>query len=174
MTLLDRADLEGPSSELPASTATLRPWLLAWLGLPILGIANGAIREVSYKRVAGELAAHQLSTATLLVLMATYLWALERRWPLQRSRRALTIGGSWAVLTILFEFGFGRYAACLSCLAGSSVAGCQSTPESSSGRSGTLTRGVGFWSGPSVDHGSSNTHEQQLLPDASDAVRPGG
>jgi hypothetical protein len=95
MTLLDRANLEGPSSELPASTATLRPWLLAWLGLPVLGITNGAIRDLTYKRVAGELAAHQLSTATMLVLRAAYLWALERRWPLQTSRRALTIGGSW-------------------------------------------------------------------------------
>jgi hypothetical protein len=111
MTLLHRADLERPSPELPASTATLRPWLVAWLGLPVLGIANGAIRDVTYKRVAGELAAHQLSTATLLVLMAAYLWALERRWPIQTSRRALTIGGSWAVLTVLFEFGFGRYVA---------------------------------------------------------------
>ena len=109
MTLLHQADLERPSPELPASTATLRPWLVAWLGLPVLGIANGAIRDVTYKRVAGELAAHQLSTATLLVLMAAYLWALERRWPLQTSREALTIGGSWALLTILFEFGFGHY-----------------------------------------------------------------
>src|SRR5215212_477926 len=38
-----------------------------------------------------------------------------------------------------------------SCLAGSSVAGCQSRPKSSSGRSGTLTRGFGSWSGPSAD-----------------------
>jgi hypothetical protein len=74
MTLLHRADIEPPYLELPASTATLRPWLVAWLGLPVLGIANGAIRDVTYKRVAGELPAHQLSTATLVVLMAAYLW----------------------------------------------------------------------------------------------------
>ena len=111
MTLLHRADLERPSPELPASTATLRPWLVAWLGLPVLGSPTAPSGTSPNKRVAGELAAHQLSTATLLVLMAAYLWALERRWPIQTSRRALTIGGSWAVLTILFEFGFGRYVA---------------------------------------------------------------
>jgi hypothetical protein len=108
MTLLHRADLERPSPELPASTATLRPWLVAWLGLPVLGIANGAIRDVNYKRVAGELAAHQLSTATLLVLMAAYLWALERRWPIQTSRRALTIGGIWATLLHAYNLAEGR------------------------------------------------------------------
>lgn len=57
MILLHRADIEPRSPELPASTATLRPWLVAWLGLPVLGIANGAIRDVTYKGVAGDLAA---------------------------------------------------------------------------------------------------------------------
>jgi hypothetical protein len=41
--------------------------------------------------------------------MAAYLWVLEGRWPIRTSREAFAIGGSWAVLTILFEFGFGHY-----------------------------------------------------------------
>ena len=41
--------------------------------------------------------------------MAAYLWVLEGRWPIRTRREAFAIGGSWAVLTILFEFGFGRY-----------------------------------------------------------------
>jgi hypothetical protein len=110
MKLPERADLEGPSPELGERPATgLRPWLVAWLGLPVLGIANGALRDATYKRATGELAAHQLSTGILLALMAAYLWVLEGRWPIRTSREAFTIGGSWAVLTILFEFGFGHY-----------------------------------------------------------------
>jgi hypothetical protein len=110
MKLLERADLEGPSPELGERPATgLRPWLVAWLGLPVLGIANGALRDATYKQAMGELAAHQLSTVTLLGLMAAYLWVLEGRWPIRTSREAFAIGGSWAVLTILFEFGFGHY-----------------------------------------------------------------
>jgi hypothetical protein len=108
MKLLERADLAGPFPELGERTATgLRPWLVAWLGLPVLGIANGALRDATYKQAMGELAAHQLSTVTLLGLMAAYTWVLERRWPIRTSREAFAIGGSWAVLTI--QFGFGHY-----------------------------------------------------------------
>jgi hypothetical protein len=97
MKLLERADLEGPSPELGERTATgLRPWLVAWLGLPVLGIANGALRDATYKRATGELAAHQLSTGTLLAVMAAYLWVLEGRWPIRTRREAFAIGGSWA------------------------------------------------------------------------------
>jgi hypothetical protein len=110
MKLSERADLGGSSLQLGEGTGTtLRPWLLAWLGLPVLGIANGAIRDATYKQTTGELAAHQLSTATLLALMAGYLWVLEGRRPIRTRRKALTIGGSWALLTILFEFGFGHW-----------------------------------------------------------------
>ena len=31
---------------------------MAWLGLPVLGIANGALRDATYKQATGELAAH--------------------------------------------------------------------------------------------------------------------
>jgi hypothetical protein len=93
----------------PHAATPLRPWMFAWLGLPVLGIANGVVRDVTYGQVASELAAHQLSTAILLLLMAAYLWALMSRWPIPTSRRAYTIGGIWALLTILFEFGFGHY-----------------------------------------------------------------
>jgi hypothetical protein len=94
MKLLERADLEGTSPELGERPATrLRPWLVAWLGLPVLGIANGALRDATYKRATGELAAHQLSTGTLLALMATYLWVLEGRWPIRTSREAFAPSG---------------------------------------------------------------------------------
>ena len=110
MKLLERSDLGGPPPQLEERTGTaLRPWLVAWLGLPVLGIANGVLRDATYKQATGELAAHQLSTATLVGLMAGYLWVLEGRRPIRTSREALAIGGSWALLTILFEFGFGHW-----------------------------------------------------------------
>src|SRR5918997_1781576 len=46
-----------------------RPWMIAWLGGPVIGIANGVTRELVYKEA---------------------------------------VGAFWLVLTVLFEFGFGR------------------------------------------------------------------
>jgi hypothetical protein len=73
----------------------------------VLGIANGIIRELTYKDHVGELAADQISTGMLIALLALYLWIFERRWPIPTIRTALTIGATWVVLTVLFEFGFG-------------------------------------------------------------------
>lgn len=93
MNLLERTEMAQPRpGRSPAADTRLRPWLLAWLGLPVLGIANGVIRDATYKQVLSKPAAHQLSTATLLMLMTAYIWTLERRWPIPTSRSALGIG----------------------------------------------------------------------------------
>ncbi|HEX2104751.1 MAG TPA: hypothetical protein VHF51_13930 [Solirubrobacteraceae bacterium] len=68
------------------------------------GRARAALR-----RPRRRLAAHQISTATFLALFAAYFPALERRWPIATTRRALQIGATWVVLTVGFEFGFGRW-----------------------------------------------------------------
>jgi hypothetical protein len=88
-----------------------RAWVVGWLGLPALGIANGTIRELVYGGRLGDRAAHQVSTGTLLAAMGSYMWMLERRWPLRSTREALWVGGTWASLAVLFEFGFGHYVA---------------------------------------------------------------
>jgi hypothetical protein len=113
MKLLQRTDARrlARRRSAAAAEASLRPWLLGWLGLPVLGVANGAIREATYKRAITELAAGQVSTAILLGLMTAYMQALNRRWPIPTSRTAFTVGGLWAVLSIGFEFGFGHYVA---------------------------------------------------------------
>jgi hypothetical protein len=87
----------------------LSPWLIAWLGGSVLGIANGVIRELVYKDEVGDQTAHYISTATLIVLLALYFWMLDRRWPLPTLRDALLIGLMWALLTASFDFGFGHY-----------------------------------------------------------------
>ncbi|HYH90108.1 MAG TPA: hypothetical protein VEX67_12795 [Solirubrobacteraceae bacterium] len=88
-----------------------RAWLLAWLGGPLIGIANGSLRELAYKDRVGELTAHQISTAGALGLFAGYFELLARRWPLPSTRQALEVGTAWLALTVAFEFGFGRYVA---------------------------------------------------------------
>ncbi|HZC99776.1 MAG TPA: hypothetical protein VFA46_06165 [Actinomycetes bacterium] len=86
-----------------------RSWVEAWVGGAALGMVNGTLRDLLYKDRVGDLAAQQLSTASLLALLALYCWLLERRWPIPTTRTALSIGGMWLVLTVLFEFGLGRY-----------------------------------------------------------------
>ena len=88
---------------------TMRRWLIAWVGAPVLAIVNGAIRELAYKDQVGESTADQISVAPLIALLALYFWVLQRRWPLATRREALAIGAAWAALSVLFEFGFGHY-----------------------------------------------------------------
>ena len=88
--------------------AARRPWIVAWLGGPLIGIANGTLRELGYKDRVGERTAHQISTVTALALFAVYFERLDRRWPLPTARDALRVGALWLVLTVAFEFGFGR------------------------------------------------------------------
>jgi hypothetical protein len=84
-------------------------WTAAWVGAAGLGIANGVARDLMYKDRVGELAAHQISTGTLIAALAGYSGALERRWPIPTTRSASTIGGMWLSLTVVFEFVFGHY-----------------------------------------------------------------
>ncbi|MPZ71003.1 MAG: hypothetical protein GEU71_15980 [Actinobacteria bacterium] len=92
-----------------ADDRVLRAWLIAWLGGSVLGIVNGTARELLYKDRVGELGAHYISTASLMMLLILYMWLLEQKWPIPNLRSALRIGGIWFVLTIMFEFGFGHY-----------------------------------------------------------------
>ena len=85
-----------------------RPWLVAWLGGPVIGIVNGVARETLYANAVGDSAAHQISTGTGAALFALYFWFLTGRWPLETRRDALTVGAVWVALMVAFEFGFGH------------------------------------------------------------------
>jgi hypothetical protein len=87
----------------------LGKWTAAWLGATALGFSNAAVRELVYADRVGELAAHQISTATLLAVLAYYIRLVDQRWPVPTTLSALAIGGVWAALTVLFEFGLGHY-----------------------------------------------------------------
>ena len=84
-------------------------YFVAWFPIIILAFANATIREAVYKRYVGELAAHQISTLTLGILVGIYVWVLGRHLKLQSSRQAVGVGFMWLVMTVIFETGLGRY-----------------------------------------------------------------
>lgn len=84
-------------------------YFLLWVPTPILGIANAIIRQAVYARYVSELAAHQISTLTICILYGVYVWVVLGFLKLQSRGQAIAVGLLWMVLTILFEFGLGRY-----------------------------------------------------------------
>ena len=88
-----------------------RPWLVAWLGATAIAILNGIARRALYDERVGPMGAHYIATAVLMALLGTYMWLLARCWPIPTRRTALLIGGAWTALTVVFEFGLGRFVA---------------------------------------------------------------
>jgi hypothetical protein len=83
-------------------------YVLAWIPMVFIAVANGALRVLTFGRVLPELRAHQLSTAIGIVILGLYIWAVIRLWPPSSAKQALRIGCLWVLLTIAFEFVFGR------------------------------------------------------------------
>lgn len=88
---------------------TILLYSLAWIGLVVLAIINGTIREKGYRSRMSELAAHQLSTFIGIGLFGVYVWGLTGMWQIESGGQAIVIGGIWLALTVLFEFVFGHY-----------------------------------------------------------------
>jgi len=86
-------------------------YLAAWLGLAVLAILNGTLRQYGYGRFMSELSAHQVSTVLFILLMSGYVYLLERLRPLGSAREALLVGSLWFLMTVCFEFLFGHYVA---------------------------------------------------------------
>jgi hypothetical protein len=82
-------------------------YLWGWLPMVAIAVANGTLRQLAFQAPLGELRAHQLSTATGVVLFGFYISWLMRRWRPASRRETITIGLAWLVLTIGFEFGMG-------------------------------------------------------------------
>ncbi len=86
-------------------------YLLCWFLLALVAIANGALRQATYGKSLTELAAHQVSTLSAIVLTGAVVWGISRIWPLESSLQAWLIGLCWLVATAAFEFGFGYFVA---------------------------------------------------------------
>lgn len=92
--------------------STLSIYLAFWLLLMVLAIGNGFLRELSFGKYLPELRAHQLSTATGLLITSAAVWLLADFWrPPASAGEASAIGIAWLVFTLAFEFIFGRYIA---------------------------------------------------------------
>jgi hypothetical protein len=89
-------------------------YLLAWLPMVGIAVANGAFREGWLVPQFGERQGRQASTVLLVVLLVGYIAAVIRIWPAASSRHAAAIGGLWLVLTLAFEFSLGRFVSGLS------------------------------------------------------------
>ena len=85
--------------------------ILTWLGMMLLAILNGLLRERFFRTRFDELTAHQISTIVLLLLLTGYCALLAQSWPLHSMTEAWTVGVIWLALTLLFECGFGHYVA---------------------------------------------------------------
>jgi hypothetical protein len=86
-------------------------YLLFWLILAVVAVLNGVLRQATYGRRLPELAAHQVSTVTGILLTGAVVWILGRFWPIGSAKEAWIIGFCWLLMTIAFEFGFGHYVA---------------------------------------------------------------
>jgi ABC-type transporter Mla MlaB component len=84
-------------------------YTVAWLGLMLLAILNGILRERAYAPLMSELGAHQLSSLILIALSALYAWSLTGIYRIQSAGHALLIGLIWLGMTVGFEFAFGYY-----------------------------------------------------------------
>ena len=78
-------------------------YVLAWIPMLIIAIANGALRQLTFAKVLSEPHAHQLSTILGSLFIGVFIWFVVRTWPPTSSRHALVIGLIWLILTVAFE-----------------------------------------------------------------------
>jgi hypothetical protein len=84
-------------------------YLVGWCVLLVVAMVNGVLRESTYGKYLSELAAHQISCVTGILLFAVVIHQYVRRWPPASAREAWRIGLFWMALTVAFEFLFFHY-----------------------------------------------------------------
>ncbi|MGD8869020.1 MAG: hypothetical protein PVI01_15430 [Gemmatimonadales bacterium] len=90
--------------------AMLGRTLLVWLLLLVVAVIAAAFRTKLLEPRLGEPKAHVLGTIAVVAVFALLIWLLIG-WitPTLGAANLLVVGGIWLVLTVLFEFAFGRY-----------------------------------------------------------------
>jgi hypothetical protein len=78
-------------------------YVLAWIPMLVIAIANGALRQSTFGKVMSEPHAHQLSTLIGSACIGAFIWFVIRTWPPSSSREAFFIGLLWGLLTVAFE-----------------------------------------------------------------------
>ncbi len=82
-------------------------YILAWIPMLIIAVANGALRQATFAKCMPELRAHQLSTLIGSMLIGLFIWVVIRMYPPSSDRQALSVGFVWLFLTVAFEFFMG-------------------------------------------------------------------
>lgn len=83
--------------------------LLLWLPLVAVGIGNGMLRELTYGKRLSELRAHQWSSVIGILFFLVASWVLFSVFGLASLDEAFRTGVIWVILTVGFEFVFGRF-----------------------------------------------------------------
>ena len=82
-------------------------YILAWIPMLVIAVANGALRQLIFAKVMSEPRAHQLSTIIGSLFMGIVIWLIVHIWPPASGHQALLIGLIWLGLTVAFEFFMG-------------------------------------------------------------------
>ena len=77
----------------------------------IIAIANGTFREARLRPRLGERKAHIVSTILLSLLIGVVSWLTMPWIAPASSAEAVGVGTEWLLMTLIFEFGFGRLVA---------------------------------------------------------------
>jgi hypothetical protein len=64
-----------------------------------IAISNGALRDFWYKKYIGDLAAHQISTFTLMLFFGLFIGLVFQKFPPSSSMQAILIGIVWLTMT---------------------------------------------------------------------------
>ena len=84
-------------------------YLIAWIVMLLVSVANGALRQFTFGKYLDETSAHQVSTVIGIFLLGIVIRVYVRRYPPDSGRQALLIGLLWMALTVAFEFLFFHY-----------------------------------------------------------------
>jgi hypothetical protein len=90
------------------SARLVRSAASAWLVLLAIMFSNGIVRVLVLQPRLGEDAARRLATLVGVALVVAFSWAYVRHAGPLAARELLLVGVVWLVLTLSFEFGFGR------------------------------------------------------------------
>ena len=83
--------------------------LIVWGLLAVLAVANGTVRNFFWSPWLGESIGHLLSTLLLCAVILAVAWITIRWMGPRRPREALSIGITWVLATVSFEFVAGHY-----------------------------------------------------------------
>lgn len=84
--------------------------LILWVGILALAVVNGTLRENALIPAFGSSIALIVSGVILVTCIFVVAWLAVPWWGALTARQWWWIGAFWLLLTIVFEFSFGRFA----------------------------------------------------------------